>query len=145
MSERNDSKRDFEIPGLYEHQGRYALLYDERFLRLFSAEPCSWLSGSQQNALKEMNEIVYGLTGQFSEMFLKLAKTGMTGRRYSDREDLSKLSADLIAFRIVYIFWNRMNSGPERYEVGFAKSGKLGRYLRALKEIDEIQFSVEPE
>ena len=145
MSEQKEEQRLFEIPGLYEHQGRYALLYSERFLRLFSPEPCSWLSGSQQNALKEMNEIVYGLTGQFSEMFFKLAKIGRTGSRYSDREDLSKLSADLIAFRIVYIFWNRMNSTPERYEVWFAKSGMLGRYLRALKEIDEIQFCEVPD
>ena len=47
------------------------------------------------------------------------------------------VDADLLAFQIVYTFWNRFNSSPERYEDGLARSGALGTLLRFLKEEDE--------
>ena len=51
---------------------------------------------------------------------------------------LEEPPADLLAFRIIYVFWNRMNSTPVRYEEGFAKRGDLGKHIRALKEKDSI-------
>ncbi len=139
MPERKERKRKYAIPGLYEHQGRYALLYDDRYLRMFSTEKCKELSPAQQRALKDMDRLVGDLTEQFRHLFLKMARIRPApGNRSSDEDDLSELSVDMIAFRIVYPFWNRMNSTPERYEVGFAKSGELGKYLRALKEKDEV-------
>lgn len=138
MDKQDKMESLYQVPGLYEHQGRYALLYDERYLRLFSCEPCSWLSQAQMQALKDMNHLVGDLTAQFRELFIKMAGWRRHSVRPTDGDELADISADMIAFKIVYVFWNRMNSTDERYETGFAKRGDLGRYLRALKEKDEI-------
>ena len=138
MASQNETERLFQVPGLYEHQGRYALLYDERYLRLFSSDPCRSLSQAQKQALKDMNDLVGRLTDRFRELFFTMAGMRHDVVRTSDGDELANLSVDMIAFKIVYVFWNCMNSTDERYETGFAKRGDLGRYLRALKEKDEI-------
>ena len=138
MAAVKEPERTFDIPGLYDHQGRYALLYDDRYLRLFSTEPCKELSPGQLRALKDMDRLIGDLTEQFRELFFSLPRQGSWPHRFQTEADLTDSTSDMLAFRIIYVFLNRMNSGLERYEVGFAKSGWLGKYLRALKEKDEI-------
>jgi hypothetical protein len=127
--------RELMEMGLWPSAGRFASLYRAGFLEAFPAEETETLSAAQEERLKEMKHVVHALTEQYRGLFSAcLSKTG-TG--LASREEAKALSAEELTAQICYVFWNRFNSGPEGYEVGFAKSGALGHYLRCLKEKDE--------
>ena len=106
------------------------------YLELFTAEPVEALSPEQSLALKRMKEVVSKLTRDRRDLFQKQA--GRKKVYWQDNQAVlpDDVDADLVAFQIVYPFWNRFNSTPERYEEVLARSGKLGSLLRLLKEQD---------
>lgn len=121
---------------LKNQKGRYSELYAPEFLELFTTEPVEALSADQSAALKRMARIVSELTSQQRDVFFRQASRK---RVYWQNRQLilpEDVDADLVAFQIVYTFWNRFNSTPEKYEEGLARSGELGALLRLLKEQD---------
>ncbi len=112
-------------------KGRYAALYEERFLDLFPAAPTETLSGEQLEALRQMSELARSAAVRRS-----VSIADREYRRVNESFPADKRDADMLAFEICYPFWNRFNSSPENYEIGFAKSGQLGQYLRYLKGRD---------
>ena len=112
-------------------KGRYAALYEERYLDLFPAAPTETLSEEQLVALRQMNELARSVP-----MRRSVSIADSEYRRLNKFFPADKWDADMLAFEICYPFWNRFNSCPENYEIGFARSGQLGQYLRYLKERD---------
>ena len=121
---------------LKKQKGRYSELYVPEFLELFTTEPIAELSADQSAALKRMARIVSELTSQQRDIFFRQASRKRV--YWKDRQLIlpEDVDADLVAFQIVYTFWNRFNSTPEKYEEGLARSGELGALLRLLKEQD---------
>ena len=115
-------------------KGRYAALYEERFLDLFPGAPTETLSEEQLEALGELNKLA-----RSAPMRRSVSIVDSEYRKLNELFPADKWDADMLAFEICYPFWNRFNSGPEGYEIGFAKSGQLGQYLRYLKERDRCE------
>ncbi len=127
--------RELMEMGLWPNAGRFASLYRAGFLEVFPVEKTEILSAAQEEQLKEMKRVVHALSEQYRGLFSAcLSKTG-TG--LASREEAKALTAEELTAQICYVFWNRFNSGPEGYEVDFARSGALGFFLRQLKEKDE--------
>lgn len=112
-------------------KGRYAALYEERFLDLFPSAPTETLSEEQLEALGELNKLA-----RSTPMRRSVSIVDSEYRKLNELFPADKWDADMLAFEICYPFWNRFNSSPEGYEIGFAKSGQLGQNLRTLKERD---------
>ncbi len=112
-------------------KGRYAAFYEDRFLDLFPVTKTEELSQAQTDALAEMNELA-------RDKSMKRQFSFIDGyyRKLNQSVPVEDWDVDLLAFETCYPFWNRFNCDEEGYEVDFAKSGRLGSYLRLLKEKD---------
>lgn len=104
-------------------------MYAPKYLELFLESPVKDLSREQCDALSELGRTVSDITSRNRELFKVIGSC-------SESIPLEKQDADMLAFRIVYPFWNRFNSGSERNEYEFARSGEHGRLLRLLKGKD---------
>ncbi len=129
--------RELMQMGLWPEKGRFAELYQDKYMDLFSTESMETLSEAQMSALKEMKRVV----GRLTDLYRGAARVDIRRLihhpKYYSREVPEEWNAEEVAFGIFYIFWNRFNCDEEGYEVGFARSGMLGAYLRRLKELDK--------
>ena len=123
---------------LRPNEGRFAELYKDKYLDLFPTTRIEILSDLQTKALEEMRRIVVrDLTNQYRGLLMQRVQEIMNWPGIYNDSVPEEWSADTIAAATCYVFWNRFNCDEEGYEVGFAKSGLLGKYLRSLKDRDQ--------
>ena len=123
---------------LRPNEGRFAELYKDKYLDLFPTTRIEILSDLQTKALEEMRRIVVrDLTNQYRGLLMQRVQEIINWPGIYNDPVPEEWSADTIAAATCYVFWNRFNCDEEGYEVGFAKSGLLGKYLRSLKDRDQ--------
>ena len=123
---------------LRPNEGRFAELYKDKYLDLFPTTRIEILSDLQTKALEEMRRIVVrDLTNQYRGLLMQRVQEIMNWPGIYNDSVPEEWSADTIAAATCYVFWNHFNCDEEGYEVGFAKSGLLGKYLRSLKDRDQ--------
>ena len=133
-------KREEEIAvnELRPKEGCFAALYRDKYLDLFPTTQTDTLSDLQTEALEEMRRIVViDLTTQYRGLLMQRVQEIIKWPGIYNDPVPEDWNAETIAAATCYVFWNRFNCCEEGYEVSFAKSGLLGKYLRSLKVRDK--------